>query len=82
MLSVLGMKLKRVEWVVWLFFNIDLCSATSIESSDGDLLNDMTEHKPILKNNQNTYQPRFGLTPKNRYTIPKNGALFLLFRLG
>ena len=38
-----------------LFFDIDLCSATSIESSRRDLLNDMTEHRPILKNNQNTY---------------------------
>jgi len=37
-----------------LFFKIDLCSATSTESSRRDLLNDMAEHRPILKNNQNT----------------------------
>jgi len=31
--------------------NIDLCSAISMESSRQDLLNDMAEHRPILKNN-------------------------------
>jgi len=31
-----------------------LCSGTSMESSHRDLLNDMAEHRPILKNNQNT----------------------------
>jgi len=31
-----------------LFFKIDLCSATSMESSRWDLLNDMAEHRPIL----------------------------------
>jgi len=30
------------------------------ESSRRDLLNDMAEHIPILKNNKNTYHPRFG----------------------
>jgi len=35
-----------------------------MESSRQDLLNDMAEHKPTLKNKQNTYQPRFGFTPK------------------
>jgi len=33
-------------------FNIDLCSATSIESSRRNILNDMAEHRPILENNQ------------------------------
>jgi len=30
------------------FFNVDLCSATSVESSRRDLLNDTTERKHIL----------------------------------
>jgi len=42
---------------------IDLCSATSMESSRRDLLNDMAEHHSILKNNQNTY-PLIIFTPK------------------
>jgi len=54
-MPVLGMKPKRGLYVLWSFFNIDLCSATSIESSRRDLLNDMAEHRPILKNNQNTH---------------------------
>jgi len=37
-----------------LFVKIDLCSATSMESSRRDLLNDMAEHRSTLKNNQNT----------------------------
>ena len=42
-----------------------------------DLLNDMAEHRPILKNNQNTYQPGFGFI-QNRYGIPQNAILILL----
>jgi len=38
-----------------LFFKIDLCSATSMESSRRDLLNDMAEHRPILKHDKNTH---------------------------
>jgi len=30
-------------------------SATSMESSRRELLNDMAEHRPVLKNNQNTH---------------------------
>jgi len=40
------MKLKR-GCVFWSFFKIDLCSATFMESSHRDLLNDMAEHRPI-----------------------------------
>jgi len=54
-IPVLGMHLKRGKCVFWYFFNIDLYSATSIESSHRELLNGMAEHRPILKNNQNTY---------------------------
>jgi len=35
-----------------------------MESSRRDLLNDMAEHRPTLKNNQNTYHPRFSLSRK------------------
>jgi len=61
---VLGMKPKRGWYVFWLFFKIGLCSSTSMESSRRDLSNDVAEHGPILKNNQNTYHSRFGFTPK------------------
>jgi len=37
------------------FFVHTLCSATSMESSRRDLLNDMAERSSILKNNQNTH---------------------------
>jgi len=50
-----------------------------MESSRRDLLNNMAEHRLILKNNQNTYQPRFDSTPKTGIiVIPKKGVLFLL----
>jgi len=38
-----------------LFLKIDLFSATSMESSRRDRSNDMAEHRPILKNNQETH---------------------------
>jgi len=54
-----------------------------MESSRRDLLNDMVEHKAVLKNNQNTYQPLFGFTPKTGTVYPRTGVLFLLWwRLG
>jgi len=40
------------------------------------LLNDMAKQMPILKNNQNTYHPRFGFTPKIGITFPKTGFCF------
>jgi len=64
LLPVLGVKIKRAVRVS-LIFMIDLSSATSMESSPRDLLNDMAEHKSILnypKNNTN--YPRFTSTPK------------------
>ena len=47
-----------------------------MESSRRDSLNDMDEHRPILKNNQNTYYPRFGFTPKRGMAFPKTGFCF------
>ena len=40
---------------ILVIFNTDLCSATSMEISSRDLSNDMAEHRPISKNNQNTH---------------------------
>jgi len=50
-------------------FKIDLCSATSMESSHRDLLNDI----------QNTRYPRFSFTPKTGVKLPTTGVSFLLW---
>jgi len=42
-----------------------------MESSSRDLANHMAEHRPILKNNQNTYHPRFGFIPKTGTAFSK-----------
>ena len=57
---------------------MDLCSATSIESSRRDLLNDMAEHTHILKNRRNMYYLRFSFTPKSGIELPKTGVSFIL----
>jgi len=61
---------------IFVIFNIYLCSATSRESFRRDLSNAMREHRCTLKNNQNTYVPRFGVTPKIRIALPKTGFNF------
>ena len=60
------MKVKRGVVRILDFFQhtVGRCSATSMESSRRDLLNDMAEHRSILKNNQNTYYPGFSFTPE------------------
>jgi len=68
--AVLGVKLKR-ELRILVIFQNRLCSATSPESLRGDLSNDVAEHRRFLKNSQNTYCPRFNLTPKTGLTFPK-----------
>ena len=50
-----------------------------MESSRRDLSNDMAEHRPILKYNQNTYYPRFSFTLKTCIAFPKTSFLFLLW---
>ena len=45
---------------------------------NGKLSNDVAEHRPSLKNNQNTYHPRFGFTPKRGKGFPKTGFFFFL----
>ena len=58
-----------------IFLNIDLRSATSIESSRRDLLNNVAEqHGSILKNNQNAHHPLCRFIPQNRHSIPENGV--------
>ena len=64
------MKLKRGYCVFWYFFYIDLCSTTPMESSHRDLLNGMAEHRPILKNNQNTHHQRFASHSKQVWNSP------------
>jgi len=49
-----------------------------MESSRRGLLNDVAEHRPILKNGQYTYYHRFGSTPKIGIEFPKTGDWFLL----
>jgi len=44
-----------------------------MESSRRDLLNNVAEHRYILKINQNTY-PRFGFKPKTGIELPKKGV--------
>ena len=62
-----------------LFFNIELCSATSIESSRRALFNDMPELRPILKNNQITHHPRFSFTPKTGISFPNRCFVLIKF---
>jgi len=49
-----------------------------MESFRRDLSIDMAEHSPILKNNQITYHPRFGFTPKTGIALPKMRFCFLI----
>jgi len=55
--------LKNKVVVFWLFFKIDLSSASLIESFRRGRLNDLAEHRSILNNSQNTYYPRFVFSP-------------------
>ena len=47
-----------------LFFKIDICSTISFKRSQRELLNDMAEHRSILKNNQYT---QYSLIFQDRY---------------
>jgi len=47
-----------------------------METSRRDLLNDMTEHRPILKKKKNTYNPRFSFPPKTGIEFPKTCFVF------
>jgi len=49
-IPVLGVKLKRGQYVFWSFFKVDLFSHINGISSRRDILNDVAEHRCILKN--------------------------------
>jgi len=46
-----------------------------MESSRRDLLNNVAEHRSIVKNNLNAYYSRFSFTPKTGKAFPKAGVL-------
>jgi len=48
---VLGVKLKRGNFVFWLFFKTGLCSAISFKRSRRELSIDVAEYSSILRNN-------------------------------
>jgi len=50
-----------------------------MESSLRYLLNDMAEHRPILKITKKTYHLRFVSTPKTGIAITETGVLFLMW---
>jgi len=77
-IPVLGLKIKRGWYVIWLFFKIDLCSAMSYRRSRRELFIDVPEHRSMLKNHENTYYPGLSFTPKTGIALPKTGVLFLL----
>ena len=52
-----------------------------MKSSRRDLLIDMAEHRPILKNNQITHHPRFDFTPKTGRAFPEAGFYFYCGRV-
>jgi len=50
-----GCETKTGKVLFWLFFKIDLCSASSSKRSRQELSIDTAEHMSILKNYQNTH---------------------------
>jgi len=76
---VLGVKLKREYYVFGLVFEIGLRPATSFERSRGKLSRNVAEHRSMLKNDQNTYYPRFSFTPKTGIAFPETQVLVFLW---
>ena len=73
----IGLSLKITEIrSIPLFSKIDLCSATSMEGSRQDGSNDMAQHRPISKNNQNMHNKRVGFEPKTGIAFPETGFCF------
>jgi len=54
-------------------------SATSMESSRRDLSNDVAEHRHTLKNNQNTYYPRFSFIPNPKQVQHSQKRVFCFY---
>jgi len=69
----MGVKLKRGWYAFCLLFKTGLCSTISFESSRRELSIYVAEHRSTMKNNQNTYYPRFSFTPKPGIAFPKTG---------
>jgi len=74
-MHVLVMKLKRLVRI-WLLFNADRCSATSMESSRRVLLNDMAEHRTSLEKTKMRTTPILVSNPQ--VAFPETRVLFLL----
>ena len=51
-----------------------------MESSRRHLLNDVAELRSMLKNNENTFYPRFSVTRKTGVAFPKTGVLFFTLK--
>ena len=57
---------------------IDVCSATSMESSRRDLLNNVAKNRHILKNDQNTNYTRFSFILKTGIELHTTDVSFIL----
>jgi len=73
-----GCETKTVVVRIMVIFKIGLCSAISFKRSRRELSIDVAEHRPMLKNFQNTNYPRFSFVPNTGLTFFKSGFLFLL----
>jgi len=49
---------------ILVIFKIDMCSPAPFKRSRREHSIDVAEHKSTLKNNQNTFYPRFSFMPK------------------
>jgi len=76
---VLSVKPKRGWYVVWLFFQIGLCSAISLKRSRRELSIHVAEYRSTLENYRNTHQPCFSFIPKTGIASSNKGILVLLW---
>jgi len=74
---VFNVKGKQWYYVFLLAFKINLCLATSFKRSRRELSIDVADHRSMLKNNQNTYYPRFSFTPTTGMELPETSVLLL-----
>jgi len=74
----IGPSWKIREWCVFLFSEVDLCSAISFKRSRRELSIDVAEHRVMFKNDRNALYPRFSFIPKTGTAFPKTEVLFLL----
>jgi len=74
----LSIKITKIRTTP-VFFEVDLRSATSMESSRRDFLNDMAEQRSTLKNNQHTFNPVMVSYQKQLSHSPKTGLVFTVY---